>query len=917
MAGAGGRPDNPAAMRPTHHEILRFGPHRLDLKRQQLWTGDTPVALQPKAWALLLLLLGRPGELVSTDELMNALWPQGEVTPKALTNRIVELRKALGDDLRAPRLIQTVHRRGYRWLPPVSHGDEPAAPAVALHPRSGAADLPALPGLAGRATEQATLARHWALAGQGRRQVVLLAAEAGMGKTVLADAFAQAIQAPEPASAGADRPAPVLLGRGPSLQQSAEREALAPLLALVADWSQGPDQALVVPLLRRWAPTWLVQLPWLADDEAEAAQWRHHLAGAGAARMLREGCAFFEALAQQRTVLLLLEDLHWADPATIDLLNLLAQGQRPARLMVLGTLQPALALQAGHPVLVRSRRLQAQGCLTERVLGSLTLPEVQAHLSARFDSPALAQRLASRVMRVTGGHPLFLAAMLEHLRASGRLHRQASGWVLVGDDERPDLGVPEQLRQLIAVGVAQLEPAQRALLEAASVVGMQVSGQALAAALGQPLAEVEAACEALALRLPWLRPREAAVWPDGSVAGAWTFVHDIHRQVLYEGVAPARRQLLHRRVAERLAQGWGARVREQAGTLAAAYEQAGMPEATARMLELVAGVCAQRYAYAEAADAFQAALAQLARVPASPERDRHELRLQLHHGNLLLAHRGLTLPRALRAFQATEALALKLGAMNELMRARLGICMHHMLCAWAPAALQASAGLVALAQAQQPSQLAAAHAYTGLALMLAAQPAAALPHFLQTLALQPEPVNPPLLNLHALARVQRVRCLLALGRAQEAGAALPDALAQARRACVPMDLIQNLYWAADSLCHLGRADEAAPLLDEMVSLAEAQAQPHYRMAGEVCRLGLAAPERRDLARMDALVQQLLASGERWCDAKLLALLAETRQAQGDAAGARQALAQAEALLEGMPAHADEVAQVRGRLTAAA
>ena len=913
-------------MRHTSHDVLRFGPHRLDLKRQQLWTGDVTVALQPKAWALLLLLLDRPGELVSTDELLNTLWPQGDVTPKALTNRIVELRQALGDDPRAPRLIQTVHRRGYRLLTPVSRGDEGGggaetpplltgrtARSPSLPPVGGTA---AVPGLAGRDAEQAMLGRHWALAGRGRRQLLLLTAEPGMGKTALAETFAHAVQAQHAASPDDYPAARVLLGRGPSLQQSAEREALAPLLALVADWANGPDRALVVPLLRRCAPTWLLQLPWLCD-EAEAAQWRRDLAGAGTARMLREGCAFLEALAQQRTVLLLLEDLHWADPATVDFLDLLAQGQRPARLMMLGTLQPALALHAQHPALARSRRLLAQGRLTEQTLGPLTLPEVQAHLAARFDSPALAAVLASRVMRVTGGHPLFLTAMLDHLLASGRLCQRAQCWVLTGDDDQADLGVPRQLRQLIELEAAQLEPAQRALLEAASVVGMQVSGQALAAALELPLSEVEPACQALALRLPWMLLRKAVAWPDGSVAGAWTFVHDIHRQVLYDAIAPARRQQLHRRVAERLTQGWGARLREQAGTLAAAYEQAGMPEATARMLEVVAGVCAQRYAYAEAADALYAALAQLVRLPASSERDWHELRLQLNHGNLLMAHRGLNFPRALRAFQATEALGLRLGAMNELMRARLGICMHHMLCAWAPAALRASEGLVALAQAHQPSQGAAAHAYTGLALTLAAQPAAALSHFEQTLALNPEPITPPLLNLHALARVQRLRCLLALGRRQEAGAELDEALAHARRVCVPMDLIQNLFWVADCLCRLGRTGDAAPMLDEMVALADTQAQPHYRIAGEVCRLGLAPPAQRDLARMDALVRQLLASGERWCDAKLLALLAETRQAQGDPAGARQALAQAEALLEGMPVHADEVAHARERLATAA
>lgn len=752
--------------------------------------------------------------------------------------------------------------------------------------------------------------------------MVLLTGEPGMGKTALVEAFAQAVLASDTPADGSASPAGVLLGRGGSLQQTSEREAFGPLLALVSDLAAGPGQAEVTTLLRRCAPTWLLQLPWLCD-EAELVPWRRHLAGAGTGRMLREGCAFFEALSQQRPVLLLLEDLHWADPATIELLDQLAQGRRPARLMVLGTLQPALALQSRHPVLPCARRLVAQGQLSELSLGPLTLPEVQSHLHSRFGSAVLAHTLAAGVMRASGGRPLYLAAMIDHLLGTGRLRQGQQGWSLTRRDARAVAGfdpadllgpdATEPLRRLIAASSAQLEPAQRALLEAASVVGMQVSAQALAAALGLAVDDVEQACQALVQRQAWLLPRAGLAWPDGSLAAAWTFVHDIHRQVLYEAIPPARRQLLHRRVAERLAEGWRAREGEQAGALAAAYEQADMPEATARMLELVAGVCAQRYAYADAADALQAALRQLARVPRSSGRDRHEIRLQLSYADLLLAHRGLNFPRILQAFQAAEALSLQLGETYALMRARLGICMHHILCAWAAAAVAASEGLVALARATQPSQLAAAHAYTGLAQLLAGRAERAHEHFEQALAQPTATGTSPLLDIPALASVQRVRCLLALGRRHDAGAALGEALALARRACVPMDLIQNLFWVADCLCRLDRIDEAGALLDEMVSLAEAQALAHYRLAGAFCRLGLAPAEQRDLARMEALLQQLLASGERWCDARLLALLAETRQAQGDGSGAREALAQAEALLDGMPVHAEDVARARQRL----
>jgi len=110
--------------------IFRFGPFRLDLAGRQLWRGEQAIGLAPKSWDLLAHLVQHPGEVLSRDQLFEALWPGIYVDDHALSVQIREIRKALGDDAQNPRYIETRHRRGYCFKAAVSRLDEPAPPAA-------------------------------------------------------------------------------------------------------------------------------------------------------------------------------------------------------------------------------------------------------------------------------------------------------------------------------------------------------------------------------------------------------------------------------------------------------------------------------------------------------------------------------------------------------------------------------------------------------------------------------------------------------------------------------------------------------------------------------------------------------------------------------------------------------------------
>jgi adenylate cyclase len=118
----------------------RFGPYTVDASSYRLIRNDRPVPLSPKSIDLLLYLAARPSILVSKDELFSALWPDVAVTDNALTQAVSELRQALGDDPAAPTYVQTVARRGYRFIAPV----EPLQPLVsAKSPPTEAGERPA------------------------------------------------------------------------------------------------------------------------------------------------------------------------------------------------------------------------------------------------------------------------------------------------------------------------------------------------------------------------------------------------------------------------------------------------------------------------------------------------------------------------------------------------------------------------------------------------------------------------------------------------------------------------------------------------------------------------------------------------------------------------------------------------------
>src|SRR5262245_9102306 len=160
-----------------------FPPFRLDPANQRLKCGDRVISLRPKSFGVLHHLAERANQLVTKDELLDAVWSGLSVSDAVLKGCIREIREALSDDPTAPRFIETAHRLGYRFIAPLVSVDRPSQDRPSTEPRS----------LVGRATELVRMDSWLSQALRGARQLVFVTGEPGIGKTTLVEAFLERI----------------------------------------------------------------------------------------------------------------------------------------------------------------------------------------------------------------------------------------------------------------------------------------------------------------------------------------------------------------------------------------------------------------------------------------------------------------------------------------------------------------------------------------------------------------------------------------------------------------------------------------------------------------------------------------------------------------------------------------------------
>jgi DNA-binding winged helix-turn-helix (wHTH) protein len=497
--------------------IKEFQPFRLDTVNQCLWRrregeGDEQIDLAPKTFSVLCYLVERAGRLVTEAELLEAVWAGIVVQPEAVKGQLYKIRGVLGDSPKAPRFIETLPRRGYRFIAPVHEAVEADSTAPAK----------AASRLVGRDRALSELRESLHAASKGHRQIVFVTGEPGIGKTALVDEFVRTSRSEVPG---------VRVACGQCIEARGSTEPYYPMLAALGGLCQGRSAASIIQTLAMDAPTWLVQFPWLLNDEHRKTLHQEIL-GTTRERMLREIAAALETMAADVPLLLVFEDLQWADPSTLDLISVVARGRLPAKLIVIATIrevdtEPAQLLPKYlvHDLLMR-RLCRAID------LRPLSVQEVAAYLVEGSYQDAVPEALASMLHRQSGGNPLFLREALDRLGRLGLIRQEKRRLSFPSQIAAIDVGVPESVRVMIEARMKHLSEGERRALEAASTVGTVFTAHDVAKACGGDPGQLGDLYDELAHRGRLVRFATSGEPTAARADTCYEFVLNLYREVL-------------------------------------------------------------------------------------------------------------------------------------------------------------------------------------------------------------------------------------------------------------------------------------------------------------------------------------------------------------------------------------------------
>jgi DNA-binding winged helix-turn-helix (wHTH) protein len=640
----------------TGRSEFSFGEFRLDLEAEELHRRGARIHLQVMPLRVLAMLLEKPGELVRREAFFARLWPHDAtgILDDNLNSAVRKLRIALDDDARQPQFIETVPRRGYRFLAPVS--EEPVVSGLsgelaskmdrATRRRLGARELARI--FVGREQEIAELDSTLVDCADARRNwLVMLAGDGGIGKTRLAEHLADD---------AAGRGMTVLWGR--SLEEHIGDPPYWPWVQILRALIRASDEDVLAAELGAGARDIAGIVPEVgqrlgvtpSEPLASAEQDRF--------RLFDSIATYLRRVSGRTALMLVFDNLHWAGKPSLLLLEFLAPALAGTPILLLGTYR-GTEVSRHHPLFDTLGALNREARFLRLQLKGLATPDVERFLQLvlRQVPPA---GLAEAIQRETEGNPFFVSEVVRLLLAEGVLgpergrHDVVPAAPLVID-------IPEGIREVIGKRLNQLSAGCNRLLGHAAVIGRQFDLAVLRALLG------EHDDEALASMLEEAVDAGVLV-EDGQRPGRHRFHHALIRETLYDELSGSRRAGIHARVAESIESIHRSELAPYLSQLAYHFAEAARTGGSAKAVAYNMRAAEQaeaQLAYEEAAGFYQVALDALELDPAPDERHACRLLLAMARSMSKVARVGEAQELALRG----AAIARRLGDVNALVEA--------------------------------------------------------------------------------------------------------------------------------------------------------------------------------------------------------------------------------------------------------
>jgi predicted ATPase/class 3 adenylate cyclase len=673
--------------------------------------------------------------------------------------------------------------------------------------------------LVGRENEIGLLLEHWERAKEGDGQVVLLAGEPGIGKSRLVRALRGRLEN-EPHTALGHYCSPHhqtsplypvigLLERAAGFaadDPAATRlDKLEALLALSSE-----DVTAVAPLLAA-----LLSLE--TDARYPPLDMSAHRQKERTLEALVDQVL---GLATRRPVLVLYEDVHWADPTSLELLDLLVDRVQGAPVLVLITFRPAFAppwMRYAHvSALTLSRLSRRQGAaMVARLSGGKALPPV----------------VLEQIVAKTDGVPLFVEELTRAVLETNLLRDEGDHYTLAGP--LPPMAIPTTLQESLLARLDRLAPA-RDVAQVAAAIGREFSHELLAITATLPERDLQAALDDLV--------GSGLVFRRGTLPQAtYSFKHALVQDAAYATLVRAKRQRLHARIAAALEQHFPETVQAQPELLAHHYTEAGLAELAIDYWLRAGQAEIARSATAEAITQLTKGLELVRALPDDAARWRRELDLQVALGVALMAAKGWAAPEVGRANARARDLCERLGDTSRLFPVLYGDWVFHVVRAELETGRTAGEDLLRRAQEQNDAAAeTVGNRIVGTAELLRGELVAARAHLERTLALYDPAAHRSLGFLFAqdpsVAGLSVLSWgLFALGYPEQAQARSEEALTDAKALSHRNTLGYALLYGCILSQLLQDHDEARDRANALIALAAEQDSPHFLGAGIIIR----------------------------------------------------------------------------------
>jgi tetratricopeptide (TPR) repeat protein len=658
-------------------------------------------------------------------------------------------------------------------------------------------------GVIGREPELSALLDAFESSRHGRAFMVCVSGEPGIGKTTLVETFLRSL---------ADSSAH-FTAVGRCSERLAGAEAYLPLLDAIDDLMNEDGAGELRELLQSLAPSWAGMLAG-SNASLEASPEGH---AQSQERLKRELAAFFEQVCVRQPLVLLIEDIHWADVSTVDLVGYVLTRLRGSRLLGIATYRPAELQLSSHPFLALKLDLQTRGGAREIPLTFLTEEYVGKFISDRFPKNEFPSAFTELVHSRTEGSPLFVEDLLRYLKSRGAIVEADGSWTI--PESLPDLehDIPESMRSMVERKVNQLDPANRNLLAAASVQGHSFDSAIVARTLNLDTAEVEDRLETLDRIHGFVRRAGEREFPGGEISGRYRFVHVLYQNSLYASLSVSRRVSLSKAVGEALLELNGGEAAGSAAELGFLFETAREFERAASYFAAATEAALGIFAFDEASRLAKRAVGLVKRLPPTPQTLGLELGLQLMLGAAAGVAGGYAAPDCQAAMARARQLAEEIGSAPALSPALWGLHAYYLVSGEIRKALEMGRQSLAIAE-QYPSDmgLMTAHTQMGITLRFVGEYSAAVEHFAKASeiydpALQHEYTAAYRMDPGVFSKAETTRTLWAVGRVDDAIAMNEHSMALGRSSPDPRTVSFALLMSG-VLYHLLR-DPARTLRD--------------------------------------------------------------------------------------------------------